>query len=181
MANHPKSPAGPLMHLNSEAVQCEVMPYNVFVSYSTKDIPNVDQLRQSLQFPDVNCFVSEYAVKPGAPLAPTIKASILACDLFILLWSKSPAASEWVSQEIGIAHASQKPILPFVLEDGLPLPGFIKELRYVAAYQNPQQSLYQLRETVLKNSMTKQNQQSMAALAIGALLILALIAVSKSS
>ncbi len=157
------------------------MPYNVFVSYSTKDIPNVDQLRQLLQIPDVHCFVSEYAVKPGTPLAPTIKGSILACDLFILLWSKNAAASEWVPQEIGIAHASQKPILPYMLEPGLSLPGFIKELRYVAAFQNPQQSLYELRETVLKNSMTKQNQQSMAALAIGGLLLLFLIAMSKSS
>jgi hypothetical protein len=155
------------------------MPYNIFVSYSTKDIPNVDQLRQLLQLPDVQCFVSEYAVKPGTPLAPTIRTSILACDLFILLWSKNAAASEWVPQEIGIAHASQKPILPYTLEPGLSLPGFIKELRYVAAFQNPQQSLYELRETVLKNSMTKQNQQSMAALAIGGLLLLFLIAMSK--
>jgi len=124
------------------------MPYSVFVSYSTKDIPNVDQLRQLLQFPDVQCFVSEYAVNPGAPLAPTIEASILACDLFILLWSKNAAASEWVPQEIGIAHGAQKTILPFVLEPGLSLPGFIKDLRYVAAFQNQQQSLYQLREPV---------------------------------
>lgn len=155
------------------------MAYNVFVSYSTKDIPNVDQLRQFLQVPDVQCFVSEYAVKPGTPLAPTIKASIVSCDLFILLWSKNAAASEWVPQEIGIAHAAQRAILPYMLEPGLSLPGLIKELRYVAAYQNPQQSLYGLRETVLKNSMTKQSQQSMAALAVGGLLLLFLIAMSK--
>ena len=60
-------------------------------------------------------------------------------------------------------------------------PGFIKDLPDVAAYQNQQQSLYQLRETALKNSMTKQKQQSIAALAIGALLILALIAMSAGS
>jgi hypothetical protein len=44
-------------------------------------------------------------------------------------------ASEWVNQEIGIAHGNHKPILPSVLEHGLSLPGFIKELRYVAAFQ----------------------------------------------
>ena len=38
------------------------MAYKVFISYSTKDIPNVDALRAFLQFPDVECFVSEYAV-----------------------------------------------------------------------------------------------------------------------
>jgi len=157
------------------------MAYKVFISYSTKDIPNVDALRQFLQFPDVECFVSEYFVKPGAPLAPTIKAAIVGCDLFILLWSTNAQSSEWVSQEIGIAHGNQKPILPFVLEQGLALPGFIKELRYVAAFQNPQQAMYSLRETVMKNSLVKQNQQALGALALGGLVLLALVAASKGS
>jgi hypothetical protein len=160
-----------------KAISC----YKVFISYSTKDIPNVDALRGFLHFPDGECFVSGYAVTPGAPLAPTIKNAILTCDLFVLLWSKNALASEWVSQEIGIAHGSQKPFLPFVLEQGLALPGFIKELRCVAAFQNSQQAIYSLRETVLKNSMAKQNQHALAALAIGGLLILALIGMSKSS
>ena len=157
------------------------MAYKVFISYSTKDIPNVDALRKLLQFPDVECFVSEYAVTPGAPLAPTIKTAIQTCDLFVVLWSKNALASEWVSQEIGIAHGGQKPILPFVLEKNLQLPGFIKELRYVAAFQNPEQAMYGLREIVLKNSMAKQNQQNVAAIAIGAILLLALVGMSKGS
>ncbi len=157
------------------------MAYKAFISYSTKDIPNVDALRALLQFPDVECFVSEYAVTPGAPLASAIKNAILACDLFVLLWSKNAAASEWVNQEIGIAHGCQKPILPFVLDQGLSLPGFIKELRYVAAFENPQQAMYSLRETVLRNSMMKQNQQALATLAIGGLLLLVLVGMSKSS
>lgn len=78
------------------------MAYRVFISYSTKDIPNVDALRAFLQFPDVDCFVSEYAVTPGAPLAPTIKNVIVTCDLFVVLWSRNALASEWVSQEIGM-------------------------------------------------------------------------------
>ena len=157
------------------------MAYKVFVSYSTKDIPNVDSLRQFLQFPDVECFVSEYTVAPGAPIAATTKAAILGCDLFVLLWSKNAMGSEWVSQEIGIAHGNNKPILPFVLEQGLALPGFIKELRYVAAFQNPQQAMYSLRETVLRNSLVKQNQQAVGALAFGGLVILALMGISKGS
>jgi hypothetical protein len=151
------------------------MPYNVFVSYSTKDIPDVNALRASLQFPEVNCFVSEYAVAAGAPLAPTIQTNIQNCDLFVLIWSKNAASSEWVPQEIGIAHASRKPILPFVLEPNTSLPGFISGLRYVAAYQNPQQATMMLREAVLRNSLVKQNQQTtLGMLALGGLLFLLL-------
>jgi len=157
------------------------MAYKVFVSYSTKDIPDVNALRTFLQFPDVECFVSQYAVAPGAPITPTTKTAILECDLFVLLWSRNAMGSEWVSQEIGIAHGNNKPILPFVLEHGLALSGFIKDLRYVAAFQNPQQAMYSLRETVLRNSQIKQNQQALATLAFGGLLILALIGMSKAS
>jgi len=52
------------------------MAYKVFVSYSTKDIPNVDALRQFLQFPEVECFVSEYTEAPGVPIATATKAAI---------------------------------------------------------------------------------------------------------
>lgn len=160
-------------HSSAKNVKCcKNMPYNVFVSYSTKDIPDVNALRASLQFPEVNCFVSEYAVAAGTPLAPTIQNAIQNCDLFVLLWSKNAAGSEWVPQEIGIAHASRKPILPFVLEPNVSLPGFISGLRYVAAYQNPQQAGLMLREAVLRNALTKQSQQNtLGLLAIGGLLL----------
>jgi hypothetical protein len=142
----------------------ENMPYKVFVSYSTKDIPDVAALRSSLQLPEVDCFISEYVVSAGAPLAPTIQTAIQNCELFVLLWSKHAAASEWVPQEIGIAHGGNKPILPFVLEPNIALPGFISGLRHVAAYQNPQQAMFMLREAVLRNSLMKQNQENVNAL-----------------
>jgi len=67
------------------------------------------------------------------------------------------------------------------LERDLSLPRFIKELRYVAAFRNPQQAMYSLRETVMKNSLMKHNQQALGALALGGLVLLALVAMSKSS
>jgi hypothetical protein len=76
-----------------------------------------------------------------------------------------------VPQEIGVAHNSNKPILPLVLEQGVPLTGFIKDLRYIAAFQNPQQAMQSLRETVLRTSLLKQNQQTLAILIGGALLL----------
>jgi hypothetical protein len=151
------------------------MAYKVFVSYSTRDFPNVEALRSWLQVPQVEVFISEYAVPPGAPLAATIQQWIKNCDLFVLLWSANANVSEWVPQEIGIAKACSKPILPIALQDGVSLPGFIKELRYIAAFRDQQDGMRQLREYVLTNSLMKQSQTSvLAALGIGALLIWAL-------
>jgi hypothetical protein len=149
--------------------------YIVFVSYSTKDMPDANAMRNFLSLPDVQCFVSEYAVTPGAPLTPTIETAIRACDLFVLLWSRNAASSAWVPQEIGVAHGCKKPIIPFVLEKGFAPDGFIKDVRYVAAYENPQQAMFTLRETVLRNSLLKKSQQNtLAAIAIGGLLLLLL-------
>jgi hypothetical protein len=148
--------------------------YKVFVSYSTKDFPSVDALRKWLQLPGVECFVSEYAVAPGVALAPAIQGAIRGCDLFVVLWSKSAAQSEWVPQEIGIAHGCGKPILPFVLEDGIALPGFIKDLRYVPAYRNVNEAMHWLREVVLTNSMKQSQQHALGILALGGLLLLLL-------
>jgi hypothetical protein len=151
------------------------MAYIVFVSYSTKDIPDASAVRNLLNLPDVTCFVSEFSVKPGAALTTTIDTAIRACDLFVVLWSGNAASSAWVPQEIGVAHGCKKPILPFVLEKGFPPDGFIKDLRYVAAYENPQQAMYTLRETVLRNSLLKKSQQNtLGAIAIGGLLLLLL-------
>jgi len=149
------------------------MAFKVFISYSTRDLQIVQAVRAWLQLPQVEVFISEYAVPPGAPLAPTIKAQIQTCDLFVLLWSENAAASEWVPQEIGIAHGYKKPILPLVLQAGLNLSGFVKELRYIAAFQNTQDAMRQLREYVLTNSLLKKNQQAfLAVLAIGSLIVL---------
>jgi hypothetical protein len=151
------------------------MAYIVFVSYSTKDIPDVNAVRNFLNLPDVQCFVSEFAVQAVAPLTPTIETAIRGCDLFVVLWSRNAASSAWVPQEIGIAHGCKKPILPFVLEKEFPTGGFIKDLRYVAAYENPQQAMYTLSETVLNNSLLKKNQQNiLGAIAIGGLILLLL-------
>jgi hypothetical protein len=151
------------------------MAYIVFVSYSTKDIPDAGAIRNFLNLPDVQCFVSEYAVTPGVALTPTIETAIRACDLFVVLWSRNASASAWVPQEIGVAHGCKKPIVPFFLEKDFPPSGFIKDLRFVAAYENPQQAMYTLRETVIKNSMIKQSQRNaLAAIAVGTFLLLLL-------
>lgn len=125
------------------------MPFRVFISYSTKDLAIVKQARRMLAHPDVDVFVAEYSVAPGQPLSTTIKSAIQNCDLFILFWSRNAQASEWVPQEIGIATAAEKRIIPIVLDRDLSLPGFIKELKYFAAHENPQKALLWLRKGIV--------------------------------
>jgi hypothetical protein len=129
--------------------------FKVFVSYSTHDLKNVEQLRQSLCGTGIEVFVAEHTVSPSEVLSEKISSAIATCDLFVLLWSSNARSSEWVAQEIGKAHSLQKTILPLVLEKGLGLPGFISGLKYLPVFRDPQTAIAQAQDFVLKQYEAK--------------------------
>lgn len=143
------------------------MALKIFVSYSTKDISVVNVVKSMLVGSPVELFVAEYSVLPGRTLAPPIIAAIKQSDLFILLWSKNSASSEWMPQEIGIAKAANKRIIPVVLQSDLKLPGFISDLKYLDVPKDPQGALTWLRDNVFAQANEKQKQEAVAWLAIG--------------
>ncbi len=147
------------------------MAYKVFISYSTNDFPLVEHVRRLLTNPAVEVFIAEYSVAPGTPLAQNIISAIKTCDLFVLLWSRNSESSEWVPQEIGIARGGDKTILPLVLEDGLGLPGFIKELKYFQAYCNPSDSLTWLQNHIFARAEKQQKINAVALLGLAALVV----------
>lgn len=154
------------------------MSFNVFISYSTKDLPTVEHVKRALAVPGVNVFIAEYSAEPGAPLAARIDAAIRTCNLFVLLWSRNSKESEWVPQEIGIARACSKQIVPIVMDKGLNLPGFIKDLKYAELHRGPEALMRWLRERVVAQAAAKakaeSNSRTFATVAtIGALLLLA--------
>lgn len=130
--------------------------FKVFVSYSTQDLRNVAELQQSLIGTGVEVFVAEHAVLPSEHLTSKISSAIAACDLFVLLWSEKARASEWVSQEIGKAHSLNKKILPLVLTEGLNLPGFIGDLKYLPVFGDPQAAMAKAHDFILKHFRAKQ-------------------------
>lgn len=147
------------------------MPYNIFISYSTKDIEKVNRIKAMLQHSAINVFVAEYSLLPGQSLSENIVAAINNCNLFILLWSGNAKESEWVPQEIGIAKSLSKTILPLVLEPGISLPGFISNLKYLNAYQNPEKALEWLQSNVFKSAEEKQKTDGIVWLGLGAAIL----------
>jgi hypothetical protein len=134
------------------------MPFNIFVSYSTKDLPQVELLMQQLQDTPVAAFVAEHSVQPSEQLAPKIAAAIENCDLFVLLWSPHAKSSEWVSQEIGRATALNKQVLPLILTEELELPGFLHGLKYHPIYKDSTKALAEAREMILQAYHKKQTE-----------------------
>lgn len=140
------------------------MDFNIFVSYSTHDLDQVNLLKQQLANTPVTVFVAENSVLPSQELPKEISKAIEDCDLFIVLWSKNARDSDWVPQEIGRASALKKTILPLVLTEGLNLPGFISNLKYIAVFRDPNLALSQAREIAIleynkKVSLTQMKEQ----------------------
>lgn len=162
------------------------MPFNIFVSYSTHDLTQVEALRNQLKATPIEVFVAEHSVNPSQELAPAIASAINACDLFVLLWSENAKESEWVSQEIGRASALGKPILPLVLSEGIALPGFIKGLKYLPIHADPDKSLttackqildeYKKKEQLLASQAQAhaKEKEMLALMGIGAFLLWAI-------
>ncbi|MGL1933134.1 MAG: toll/interleukin-1 receptor domain-containing protein [Desulfotalea sp.] len=122
------------------------MNFNVFVSYSTTDLKEVEALRKQLSNTPIKVFIAEHSITPSEELAPTINKSIAECDIFLLLWSKNAKDSGWVSQEIGKATAYKKKILPLVLERDCNPTGFISGIKYIPIYKNKEAGLKEAQE-----------------------------------
>ena len=159
----------------------EIMDFKIFFSYSTHDLDDVRLLQEQLVNTGIQVFVAEHSVHAGEQLAPKIIEAIQQCDLFIVLWSQNAKDSEWVAQEIGQARALRKPILPLVLTEGLNLPGFIKNLKYLPVFPNKQAAVLQAREIILNayrqkhQALIKQKEEeqktALALLGIGSVLL----------
>ena len=153
------------------------MSYDIFISYSTKDLEIVQHVQRALAVPGVRVFIAEYSVAPGAPLAAQIENAIRQCNLFLLLWSRNSRASEWVPQEIGVARGCGREIFPIVVHADLKLPGFIEGLKYAKLYEGPDAFLASLRQhaqgQVLALEKAQQRSRTFAFAAIAGLLLLA--------
>tara|TARA_R110002073_G_scaffold278790_1_gene442548 strand:+ start:1288 stop:1767 length:480 start_codon:yes stop_codon:yes gene_type:complete len=157
------------------------MDFNIFVSYSTHDLEKVELLRAQLEDTPIKVFIAEHSVTPSQNLRETISIAIEESDLFVVLWSKNAQDSEWVSQEIGQANALKKTILPLVLSEGMSLPGFINDLKYIDVHKNVEHALAKSREVIVhlynekaEKHNKQKNSEIIAMMAIGAFLLWAI-------
>ena len=129
------------------------MAYQIFISYSTKDLPVVNRFREMLDTnPDIKVFIAEYSIVPGESLPLRISQAIETCDMFLLLWSENSKQSDWVSQEIGIAKNNGKYILPVMLNKGLTAPGFISDIKYLSAHDDTEGAVREVNNLVKTKS-----------------------------
>jgi hypothetical protein len=135
------------------------MAASVFISYSTADLVKANELKQTLEnetSTPFRVFLADSSVRPGENLPNKISEAIRSCDFFVLLWSGDADSSKWVPQEIGLALAAGKPIFPIVLSEGLQLPAFLSNLKYLAAFKGEEEVLRWITEELDQKARTLQ-------------------------
>lgn len=155
------------------------MAYNVFISYSSKDLPYVNQIMKKLSYPNINVFVSEYSISPGEPLTEKIIKNIKKCNVLVLLWSHAAKKSGWVREEVAIARSENKKIIPVMLKKHIKLPKFIEDLNYLPLYKSPEDSMDWLQKHILKSAERKQKKDAFALVGFFILLISLLLGGEK--
>jgi len=130
-------------------------PAKVFVSYATADLATVEMVKKWSTDPKVEVFVAEHSAPAGTALNDRIIAEIQGCDLFLLMWSAEASKSAYVLQEVGVAVGSRRPILPVVLELGVPLPALIAHLKYLDAPRYPSEWLVEVQKHLGDMAQTK--------------------------
>lgn len=144
------------------------MAFEAFISYSTRDLTRANQVKRLLERPGCTAFLAEYSVVPGDPLDSKIIAAIKRCDVFILLWSHHARDSEWVPQEIGVAKAHDRPIIPIVLHESASPTGFLRGTKYLPLYKDPATGLAWLQQNVFERASQKEKRKGLTWLGIGA-------------
>ena len=140
--------------------------FNVFFSYSTKDLEVVSPIRDSVQAMGSPVFLAEYSVKPGQSLPERIDRAIRSCDVFVLFWSQNAKDSAWVPQEIGLAHGAKRRIVPVKMHQGIDLPGFIQNRRYEKLYEDPARATYRIKKRIAEIGNAKQANEGLVGVAL---------------
>jgi len=147
--------------------------FDVFISYSTKDIDVVTHIKDMLANDYVSTFFAEHSVEPGDSLTKKIYAAIRATDLFLLLWSSNSEDSEWVQRELELARSEEKLIVPIKLDESSELPGTISDIKYIPYHEDPRKVPDWINQNVFEKAKAKSNQQIIWLVIGGALLWLA--------
>ena len=96
------------------------MPFDTFISYSSKDKTVADTACAALELAGVRCWMAPRDIRAGTEYAEGIIEGIDASRLMVLIFSSSANASRQIHREIERAVSKGLTIIPFRIEDTLP-------------------------------------------------------------
>ena len=153
------------------------MAYKVFLSHSEIDKPWVEQIKANAQNIGIETYMYEYDSQPGTNISGKIQRAIEDCHALVVLLTSNSQFSSYVHEEIGYALSKQKLVIPLV-QPGVSQKALamLQGKEYIEFNPLiPQNALARLLDYLKKLKASQESDQSIL-IALGALLIIGLIA-----
>src|ERR1700688_2351317 len=130
----------------------QTMPFDAFISYSSKDKTTADACCAVLEGAGVRCWIAPRDVRPGTEYGAAIIDGIDQCRVMVLIFSSNANNSNQIHREIERAVSKGMPIIPMRIEDVAPTKSmeyFLGAIHWLDALTAPiEKHLQQLSGTV---------------------------------
>ena len=103
---------------------------HAFLSHSSAQLPIARRVERALASAGIESWLDDSDIRAGALLRDQLSTAIGEADAFVVLWSRTAAASRWVASELLTAFHLGKPIIPCVCDDAA-LPDFLSSVLQV--------------------------------------------------
>ncbi len=97
------------------------MSFDVFISYSTKDMVTAKAACAALEAMKIRCWMAPRDILPGARWGASIVRAISQCRVMVLIFSGNANSSSQVQREVDQAFGNGKPVVPLRIEDVKPV------------------------------------------------------------
>ncbi len=125
------------------------MNHDVFISYSSRNKPTALALCHVLEEHRIKCWMAPRDIPAGADYGDVIDEAIVACRLFVLVFSEPASISQWVKGELNLAFSEKKIIIPYRIDE-TPLKGamrlILNQTHWVDAYPDAESKFGELVE-----------------------------------
>ncbi len=117
---------------------------SAFISYCSGEVNEARWVKRALEMNGISCWMAPDSIAGGTNYASEVPKAIRACDVFVLVLSKSSQESKWVPKEVDLAINESKRILPFAIDDA-PLNDsfslYLSNIQRYAAYKDKQDAM----------------------------------------
>ena len=116
----------------------------IFLSYCEGDAELVHRIFSILSRMHLNPYVFMLYREPGEFIPEVVVRQISTSNYFVPFLTRNGVQSQWVNQEIGVAHALRKYIIP-VVEIGVESKGFVEFREHIKHDPfNPEKTIFEL-------------------------------------
>jgi len=128
------------------------MPFEVFISHSTKDKTIAEEICRHLESRGIGCWIAPRDIEFGADWSEGITKGIGACRVFVLVFSESANQSDHVRREVAKAFGLGLSVIPFRIQAVNPsasLGYFLETVHWLDAIEpSPQEHFGNLADQV---------------------------------